>query len=167
MLKFMSLCILSYAQSKLIEFGGIHDDESNHTQWYNGGLLNFTLNQLESGDIFVQKSPATTIETLCSALKNILDAPNHLIEDIGTRHGEKLYETLLSIEEMSMSIDLGDYFKVKPDVRDLNYERYFEQGNKTIPNRGEGYNSHNTNRLDTKETEKLLLKLPMLSKYKK
>ena len=121
----------------------------------------------ESGDIFVQKSPATTIETLCCALKNILDAPDHLIEDIGTRHGEKLYETLLSIEEMSMSIDLGDYFKVKPDVRDLNYERYFEQGNKTVPDKGEGYNSHNTTRLDTRETEKLLLKLPMLSKYKK
>ena len=121
----------------------------------------------ESGDIFVQKSPATTIETLCSALKNILDVPDHLVEDIGTRHGEKLYETLLSSEEMSMSVDLGDYFKVKPDVRDLNYERYFEEGNKILPTSTEGYHSHNTTRLDTRETEKLLLKLSLFSKYKK
>ncbi len=110
------------------------------------------------GDIFVQKSPAATVETLANSLTSILKAPNHPINVIGTRHGEKLFEVLLSREEMVAADDLGDYFRVPPDLRDLNYGKYTDQGEIRISESGE-YNSHNTTRLDFIGMKNLLMKL--------
>ena len=109
------------------------------------------------GDIFVQKAPSTTIGTLAKALVQLLDVPNE-ISVIGTRHGEKLYETLLNREEMAHAVDLGDYYCVAADVRDLNYSKFFSEG-KTAVSEATDYNSHNAERLDVDATMKLLLKL--------
>lgn len=109
------------------------------------------------GDIFVQKAPSTTIGTLAKAVVQLLDVPNE-ISIIGTRHGEKLYETLLNREEMAQAVDLGDYYCVPADVRDLNYSKFFSEG-KTTVSEATDYNSHNTDRLDVDATMKLLLKL--------
>ncbi|AVA15862.1 UDP-glucose 4-epimerase [Sphingopyxis sp. MG] len=113
------------------------------------------------GDIFVQKAPAATIATLAEAMCKLADVPAHSIHEIGTRHGEKLFEVLLSREEMAAAEDLGDYFRVPPDLRDLNYGKYVEQGEKGISN-AEDYNSHNTTRLDVDGMTSLLLKLPFI-----
>ncbi|MBP4050857.1 polysaccharide biosynthesis protein [Chromobacterium violaceum] len=110
------------------------------------------------GDIFVQKAPAATIETLAKALTELLDVADHPIDIMGTRHGEKLFEVLLSREEMVSAQDLGDYYRVPPDLRDLNYGKFVEQGEVKISEAVE-YNSHNTNRLDVAGMKKLLLKL--------
>lgn len=110
------------------------------------------------GDIFVQKAPAATIETLARSLTNLLNVPQHPINIIGTRHGEKLFEVLLSREEMVAAQDLGGYYRVPPDLRDLNYGKFVEQGEVKISEAVE-YNSHNTNRLDKEGMEQLLLKL--------
>src|SRR5574343_99695 len=110
------------------------------------------------GDIFVQKAPAATIETLAKALTELLECPDHPINIMGTRHGEKLYEALLSREEMVAARDLGGYYRVPPDLRDLNYGKYVEQGETQISN-AEDYNSHNTTRLDVAGMQALLLKL--------
>ena len=109
------------------------------------------------GDIFVQKAPAATIETLARALQKLLDADNE-IRIIGTRHGEKLYETLLNREEMAKAEDMGGYFRVPADVRDLNYACYFTEGQRAISEM-EDYNSHNTRRLNVEGMIGLLLKL--------
>lgn len=114
-----------------------------------------------NGDIFVQKAPASTIETLAKAILKILLKPNHPIEVIGTRHGEKLYESLLSREEMSGAEDLGDYYRILPDLRDLNYAKFVDEGEKSI-SQSDDYNSHNTRILDIEETIELLLKLPFI-----
>jgi UDP-N-acetylglucosamine 4,6-dehydratase/5-epimerase len=116
-----------------------------------------------NGDIFVQKSPAATIETLAIAIRELLLVPEHPIKIIGTRHGEKLYEALLSREEMACAEDMGDYYRIPPDLRDLNYEKFVEQGEEKITNM-EDYNSHNTQRLDVEEMKKLLLKLDFIKK---
>ena len=121
-------------------------------------LVLFAFEHGKPGEVVVQKAPAATIETLVQALTNLLGAPEHPINIIGTRHGEKLYETLLSREEMVAAQDLGDYFLVPPDLRDLNYGKYMEQGEIGI-SEALDYNSHNTTRLDFSGTEKLLLKL--------
>jgi UDP-glucose 4-epimerase len=113
------------------------------------------------GDIFVQKAPAATIATLATAMCKLVGVPGHPINEIGTRHGEKLFEVLLSREEMAAAEDLGDYFRVPPDLRDLNYGKYVEQGEKSI-SLAEEYNSHNTTRLDAEGMTKLLLKLPFI-----
>jgi UDP-glucose 4-epimerase len=115
----------------------------------------------KNGDIFVRKAPAATVETLAKSLLSLLNKPNHLIKVIGTRHGEKLFEVLLSREEMSCAEDLGGYFRVPADGRDLNYEKYVEQGNHLLTQKihGEDYNSHNTERLDIEGMKNLLLKL--------
>lgn len=113
------------------------------------------------GDIFVQKAPAATIETLAKALTQMVGAPDHEIRVIGTRHGEKLYEALLSREERVAAEDMGDYYRVPPDLRDLNYGKFVEQGEATI-SVAEDYNSHNTNRLDVEGMQKLLLKLTFM-----
>ena len=113
------------------------------------------------GDIFVQKAPAATIETLAKALTQLVGAPDHEIRVIGTRHGEKLYEALLSREERVAAEDMGDYYRVPPDLRDLNYGKFVEQGEATI-SVAEDYNSHNTNRLDVEGMQKLLLKLTFM-----
>lgn len=113
------------------------------------------------GEVFVQKAPAATIATLTEALKNLLSAQEVPVRTIGTRHGEKLYEALLSREEMASAEDLGDYYRVPPDMRDLNYAAYFEQGDVEITEAVE-YHSHNTQRLDIQGMETLLLKLPFI-----
>jgi UDP-glucose 4-epimerase len=111
----------------------------------------------KQGDIFVKKAPAATIMTLAEALKEIFDADNE-IRIIGTRHGEKLYESLLTSEEMLVAEDLGDYYRIPADARDLNYSIYFEKG-KLLAENVEPYTSHNTRRLSVEELKKLLLKL--------
>lgn len=119
-----------------------------------------------NGDLFVQKAPAATVETLSHALVNLLGKPDHPINIIGTRHGEKLYEALLSREEMVCAEDMGDYFRVPPDLRDLNYDKYVEQGEEKI-SRTEDYNSHNTQRLDVDGMQKLLMKLTFMPAIKR
>lgn len=110
------------------------------------------------GDIFVQKAPAATIETLAKALTELLECPDHPINIMGTRHGEKLYEALLSREEMVAARDLGGYYQVPPDLRDLNYGKYVEHGEIKISEAVE-YHSHNTDRLDVEGMKQLLMKL--------
>lgn len=110
------------------------------------------------GDIFVQKAPAATIDVLAQALVKLLGVPGHPVNVIGTRHGEKLFEVLLSREEMASAQDLGEYFRVPPDLRDLNYDKYVEQGEVRISEAAE-YNSHNTQRLGVDGMKALLLKL--------
>ena len=110
------------------------------------------------GEIFVQKAPAATIEVLAKALTGLLGVPEHPVNVIGTRHGEKLYEALLSREEMVAAEDLGDYYRVPPDLRDLNYGKFVEQGEIKI-SESTDYNSHNTTRLDVDGMRELLMKL--------
>jgi UDP-N-acetylglucosamine 4,6-dehydratase/5-epimerase len=124
-------------------------------------LVTFAFNNGEQGDIFVQKSPAATIETLANALCQLLGKPDHPINIIGTRHGEKLFEALLSREERVGSSDLGNYYKVSPDNRDLNYSKYVETGEAAIST-AEEYTSHNTHRLDMQATKELLLSLDFI-----
>ena len=114
-----------------------------------------------NGDIFVQKAPAATIETLAHAVTELMGKPDHPVQVIGTRHGEKLYEALLSREEMACAEDMGDYFRVPADGRDLNYGKFVEQGAQRLTQsaHGEDYNSHNTQRLDVAGMRQLLLKL--------
>ncbi len=114
-----------------------------------------------SGDIFVQKSPAATVEVLAKALTQIMNVPEHPVNIIGTRHGEKLFEALLSREEMVAAQDLGGYYKIPPDMRDLNYEKYVEVGEKKI-SKMEDYNSHNTDRLNVEGMKSLLMKLKLI-----
>lgn len=114
------------------------------------------------GDIFVQKAPAATIETLAQAILKLFDAKNK-VKIIGTRHGEKLYETLLTREEMAKAEDMGDYFRVPADVRDLNYNCYFVEGQKNVSLK-EDYNSHNTTRLDVNGMIKILRKLDVIQR---
>ena len=121
-------------------------------------LVLYAFEHGQNGDIFVQKAPAATIEVLTQALIEILDKPNHEIRLIGTRHGEKLYEALLSREEMLAAEDKGDYYRVPPDLRDLNYSKFVEQGDTAIAT-SEDYNSHNTTRLDVEGMKTLLRKL--------
>jgi UDP-N-acetylglucosamine 4,6-dehydratase len=110
------------------------------------------------GEIFVQKAPAATIEVLAKALTALVGKPEHEVRVIGTRHGEKLYEALLSREEMVAAEDLGGYYRVPPDLRDLNYGKYVEQGEVKI-SEATDYNSHNTERLDMAGMQALLMKL--------
>lgn len=109
------------------------------------------------GDLFVQKAPAATIETLAQALKLIFKADNP-IQIIGTRHGEKAFETLLTREEMLRAIDLGDYYRVPADNRDLNYSAYYSEGDAHLSELAD-YNSHNTRLMDTRQMADLLLRL--------
>ena len=108
-------------------------------------LVLYAFEHGQPGEIFVQKSPAATIDTLARALTGLLSVPDHSINVIGTRHGEKLYEALLSREEMAAAEDLGDYYRVPPDLRDLNYGKFVEQGEAKISEAVE-YTSHNTTR---------------------
>jgi UDP-N-acetylglucosamine 4,6-dehydratase len=119
-----------------------------------------------NGDIFVQKAPAATIGTLAQAILSLMNRPDHEMNIIGTRHGEKLYEVLVGREELACAEDMDDYFRIVPDGRDLNYEKYFEQGNRmfTQTSHGEDYNSHNTVRLDVEGMKRLLLKLDFMAR---
>lgn len=121
-------------------------------------LVMFAFTNSNQGDIFVQKSPAATIGDLAEVLVDIFNAKTD-VKVIGTRHGEKLYESLLSREEAVKAVDMGDYFRVPADNRDLNYGKYFDEGNRQITISDE-YNSHNTYRLGKPELKKLLLTLP-------
>ena len=124
-------------------------------------LVLYAFQHGRNGEIFVQKAPAATIETLAKAIVQMMGKPSHPINVIGTRHGEKLYEALCSREEMSDAEDLGGYFRICPDMRDLNYGRYFDQGEKRITE-SEDYNSHNTQRLDVEGMKQLLMKLDFM-----
>ncbi|WFW62539.1 polysaccharide biosynthesis protein [Citrobacter freundii] len=124
-------------------------------------LVLYAFEHGDNGDIFVQKAPAATIDVLTKALLELMDKTDHTVNVIGTRHGEKVYETLLSREEMACAIDMGDYYRVPPDNRDLNYGKFFEEGNKKITHL-EDYNSHNTQRLDVNGMKALLLKLAFI-----
>lgn len=115
-----------------------------------------------NGDLFVQKAPGATIETLARALTGLVGKPAHPINVIGTRHGEKLFEALLSREEMACAEDLGGYYRVPPDLRDLNYGKFVEQGEEKISHT-EDYNSHNTERLDVAGMQALLRKLEFIN----
>lgn len=123
-------------------------------------LVLFAYKNGRPGDIFVQKAPAATIEVLAKALIELYNAKSE-IRIIGTRHGEKLYETLVNREEMAKAEDMGDYYRIPADTRDLNYNRYFTEGISEIA-LIEEYNSHNTRRMNIDETKKLLLELDMI-----
>ena len=122
-------------------------------------LVLYAFENGEQGDLFVQKAPAATIETLAKAVIELTGSKTG-ISYIGTRHGEKLYETLVTQEEMLKAIDLGNFFCVKADNRDLNHDKYFSKGNKKL-DLGESYTSHNTGRLDVEGMKKLLQKLEL------
>ena len=121
-------------------------------------LVLFAFENGKSGDIFVQKAPAATVEILAHTMRKILGVPDHEIKTIGTRHGEKLYETLLTKEEMVKAIDMEKYYRIPADTRDLNYNQFFEEGEEVVTEVGE-YHSHNTHRLNEDELTELLLNL--------
>ena len=120
-------------------------------------LVQFAFENGSNGDLFIQKSPSATIQVLAEALISLYNSKSE-IKNIGIRHGEKMYETLVTKEEMAKSEDLGDYYRVLADNRDLNYDKYFSKGDNSIIN--EEYNSDNTIRLDVDQMKELLLKLP-------
>lgn len=124
-------------------------------------LVLYAFENANNGDIFVQKAPAATLDILAKALLSILNKKDYQINRIGTRHGEKLYETLLSREEKIISIDEGKYFRIPPDMRDLNYEKYIDSGSSKLDS-ADDYNSHNTEQLNTQGMESLLLKLDII-----
>lgn len=128
-------------------------------------LVLYAFKHGENGDIFVQKAPAATLDTLIKALTDLFGKTDHEVKIIGTRHGEKLYETLLSREEMVAAQDMGDYYRVPPDLRDLNYDKFFECGEEAI-SRSSDYNSHNTVRLDVSGMQALLMKLDFIRAIK-
>lgn len=122
-------------------------------------LVLFAFKNGENGDLFIQKSPASTVEMLATTMKNLFKKPNHEVKVIGTRHGEKLCEALMTKEERVRAIDMGEYFRIPADGRDLNYSKYFENGEEVITE-AEEYNSHNTYRLNENELATMLLELP-------
>lgn len=121
-------------------------------------LVLFAFEHGHGGDIFVQKAPAATIELLAKTLVNLLGRPDHEIKIIGTRHGEKLYEALLTREEMVSAEDMGDYYRIPADTRDLNYSKFYEEGESVISQAHE-YHSHNTKQLTQDELRNMLLSL--------
>ncbi len=125
-------------------------------------LVWFAFNNASNGDMFVQKAPAATVKVLAEALKDLYNAKNP-INVIGTRHGEKLFETLVNREEMAKAIDMENYYRIPADNRDLNYGKYFTEGEAKV-SEIQDYTSHNTERLDVEGMKKLLLKLPMIRK---
>jgi UDP-glucose 4-epimerase len=124
-------------------------------------LVLYAFEHGQNGDMFVQKAPAATIDTLVKALLSLLKVEDHPVHVMGTRHGEKLYETLLTREEMAHAYDLGGYYQVPPDNRDLNYGKFVEKGEKVISG-ADDYHSHNTERLDVDGMKNLLLKLDFI-----
>jgi UDP-glucose 4-epimerase len=124
-------------------------------------LVLYAFQNGQNGDLFVQKAPAATIEVLARSVLEILSVDGHPTKVIGTRHGEKLYEALLSREEMAIAEDRGTYYRVPPDNRDLNYAQFVEEGEKEI-SEAHDFNSHNTRRLDQAEMTAILRKLPYM-----
>jgi UDP-glucose 4-epimerase len=123
-------------------------------------LVLYAFEHAAPGDLFVQKAPAATIGTLAEAMLRLFDAP-HGVRELGIRHGEKLYETLLTREEMARADDLGGYYRVHPDGRDLNYEAFFSEGQPKAAEAQE-YHSHNTERLDVEQMMEVLRGLPVV-----
>ena len=123
-------------------------------------LVIYAFQHGKNGDLFVQKSPAATLDVLAEALKELYQS-NAEIKIIGTRHGEKLYETLVTREEMSKAEDMGGYYRIPCDTRDLNYDKFFVEGSEQV-SKIEDYNSHNTYRLDVDSMKQLLLKLSFI-----
>ena len=129
-------------------------------------LVLYAFKNGSSGDIYVQKAPAASIKTLSNTLLDIFNKRNYKKNIIGTRHGEKLYEVLLSKEEMLAAKDLGDYYKIPADLRDMNYEKYFEEGQIELTHKSE-YSSSNTSQLSEKELKQMLIQLPYIKKLLK
>jgi UDP-N-acetylglucosamine 4,6-dehydratase len=129
-------------------------------------LVLYAFDHGNNGDIFVQKAPAATVEVLTKSILELMGKPDHPVHVMGTRHGEKLYEALLSREEMACAEDMGDYFRVPPDGRDLNYAKFVDQGDARLTQsaHGDEYNSHNTVRLDVEGMKSLLLKLNFMQR---
>lgn len=129
-------------------------------------LVLYAFEHGKNGDMFVQKAPAATVQVLTQAILELMGKPAHTVRVIGTRHGEKLYEALLSREEMACAQDLGGYYRVPPDGRDLNYAKFVEEGEAklTQSTHGEDYNSHNTTRLDVEAMKAMLLKLDFMQR---
>ena len=129
-------------------------------------LVLYAFSNGRNGDIFVQKAPAATVKVLAQAILELMGKPDHPVNEIGTRHGEKLYEALLGREEMACAEDLGTYYRIPPDARDLNYAKFVDEGERRITQstHGEDYNSHNTTRLDVAEMKSLLLKLGFMQR---
>jgi UDP-glucose 4-epimerase len=121
-------------------------------------LVLYAFENGNSGDIFVQKAPATTLDILTKALTNLMDSPDHKIQIIGTRHGEKLHEVLLSREEIVAAEDKGDYYRIPPDLRDLSYNKFLNEGEPKISDAQE-FNSYNSKQLDEKSVSDLLMNL--------
>ncbi len=126
-------------------------------------LVKYAFTNASQGEIFIKKAPACNIKTLANALLDIFNAENK-IEIIGSRHGEKIYESLLSREEMSRASDLNDYYSIPLDSKDLNYSKFFEEGNKKV-SLLEDYTSHNTKQLNLEEVKSKLLELPYIRNY--
>ena len=125
-------------------------------------LVIYAFQHGKNGDLFVQKAPAATLDVLADALKELYHS-SAKVKVIGTRHGEKLYETLVTREEMSKSEDMGDYYRIPCDTRDLNYDKFFVEGNEEV-SLIEDYHSHNTHQLDVEGMKQLLLKLTFIRK---
>lgn len=127
-------------------------------------LVLYAFEHGRNGDLFVKKAPAATVRVLAQAILQLMGKPAHPIQEIGTRHGEKLFETLLGHEEIAYAEDMGQYFRLPPDGRDLNYEKYVELGERRLTQslHGEDYNSHNTTQLDVAGMKALLLKLDFM-----
>jgi UDP-glucose 4-epimerase len=125
-------------------------------------LVLYAFSHANPGDIFVQKSPASTIEVLANAMQDLFNKKSK-IKVIGTRHGEKLYETLVSREEMARAKSLKGYFQIPADARDLNYDKYFSEGEAAV-SEAEDYTSHNTEQLSVDQVKKTLLKLDFIQK---
>ncbi|WP_322867892.1 polysaccharide biosynthesis protein [Aquicoccus sp. G2-2] len=122
-------------------------------------LVHHAFNNARQGDLFIRKAAASTIKDLVTALLELFDVPNHPVEEIGWRHAEKLYETLATAQELAQSEDMGEYYRIRMDDRDLNYKAYFSEGEHEVAHH-EDYHSHNTQRLDVEAVKALLLSLP-------
>jgi len=129
-------------------------------------LVLYAFQHGRNGDLFVQKAPAATVHVLAQAILQLMGKPTHPVQEIGARHGEKLFETLLGREEIACAEDLGQYFRVPSDGRDLNYEKFVEVGERRLTQilHGEDYNSHNTTQLDVAGIKALLLKLDFMQR---
>ena len=129
-------------------------------------LVFFAFNNASSGDIFVQKAPAASIETLSNSLLEVFNKDKYKKNIIGTRHGEKLHEVLLSKEEIFAAEDLGEYYKIPPDLRDMDYGKYFEKGEIELTDKNE-YSSSNTKQLNTSQLKKMLCELDYIKDFLK
>jgi UDP-N-acetylglucosamine 4,6-dehydratase/5-epimerase len=122
-------------------------------------LVHHAFQNASQGDLFIRKASATTVAQLVEALLDIFEVRDHPVETIGWRHAEKMYETLATAQELTQSEDMGDYYKIRMDERDLNYKAYFTEGAQVLE-QPDDYHSHNTNQLNVEEVKKLLLSLP-------